>query len=255
MRYLPPIGKIFLALISGLIVSISITGTAIASDFSRNPFSESERALARTRASAVILNQTPASTNSNLSGVVIGAPTRVNTFDDTTIGGGVFNPAASLGYIPSYGYGISRPFWNGRAGWGGWGGPRGWGIPGTSFGLGAAINNFAFGGYGGFSNPYYGYGFSGYGGYGGYNGWNSWGWGPDPELGEMGSSPMVFDNTPSKSSGNYYAPSTPDSSASGSYYSNTGPSISMPIKPYTTPKNYWGPSGSPLPKDINKVPW
>lgn len=119
-------------------------------------------------------------------------------------------------------------------------------------------------GFGGFR----GYGLGGLGGYRGYGFgrlFNPAGaaltmgafgnWADNNELGEMGYNGPVVQGPPSKSSGNYYAPSTPDPTASGNYYSTNGPSMKMPIKPYTSPKNYWGSSGSPLPKDINKVPW
>lgn len=60
---------------------------------------------------------------------------------------------------------------------------------------------------------------------------------------------------PSKASGNYYSPSTQDSTASGSYYANDKPSITPMLKLNKGRNEYWGPSGNPFPKNLNDVPW
>lgn len=60
---------------------------------------------------------------------------------------------------------------------------------------------------------------------------------------------------PSKASGNYFSPSTQDTSASGSYYANDRPSLTPMLKLNKGRSDYWGPAGSPFPKNLNSVPW
>ena len=59
---------------------------------------------------------------------------------------------------------------------------------------------------------------------------------------------------PSKSSGNYYGPSSADPSSSGSYYASpSGTPTAMPIiQQEPAQKDYWGPNGNPLPTDGEK---
>jgi hypothetical protein len=65
--------------------------------------------------------------------------------------------------------------------------------------------------------------------------------------------PGVWQTAPSKPSGNYYAPSTVDTSASGSYYATTTPAQTPMIAPQKPITNFWG-SGSPFGKDTT-MPW
>lgn len=77
----------------------------------------------------------------------------------------------------------------------------------------------------------------------------------------------VIQTGPSPSSGNYYQPATADpGGASGGYYASGQTPVVSPAAPPTKnqPKNYydsygsdsnWGGGGSPLPKDLNSVPW
>jgi hypothetical protein len=198
-------------------------------------------------------------------------------------GYGGYGHYAGLGGLTSWG------------GYHGFGGPAGIGFGGMGLGLGV-IGGLG-GGYGGFGGlgglgGYGGYGGYGhYGGYGGYGGFSPMtGYGAGYGLGMMGmgmggfggmggmggiggnssefgrlTNTRVIQTAPSKASGNYYAPSTPDPTASGSYYSNSSGSSTSLVFPashqtgsqsYTKPqKDYWGSGGSPFPKDMNSVPW
>jgi hypothetical protein len=124
------------------------------------------------------------------------------------------------------------------------------------------------GGFGGYGNIGYPGGF-GWGGYGGNPFTGSGGFSPfnsTPELGTLQGSSQVIQIGPSKSSGNYYQPSTVDTSASGSYYASTAPPAQQaaPVSPrpshsgWTSPSgngDFWGSGGNGLPKDLNSVPW
>lgn len=155
-----------------------------------------------------------------------------------------FNPRQSVGYGRSLG--LWQPGWspstlnNLTGGIGG-------GLP--SLGLSSLLRGFSGGGaLGGFGVP------SVPGGC--YNFGNAWR--PANNMNDMGSMgrPAVYQLQPSKPSGNYYAPSTVDSTASGSYYAQTSPST----LPVTVPKNepgprdYWGPQGNPFGNAFNTQP-
>lgn len=163
------------------------------------------------------------------------------------------------------------------------GGGSYWGSPGAGLGLGGFRSTMTMG------IPNYGYSGLGTGWgagvpYGNYGGWGSYpgmGWGgayspfyspggygmsrmhaANQKLGTLNSGPVI-QSAPSKASGNFYSPSSTDSSASGSYYASDTPSYVPAPKPYSTGDNFWGGnsgSGSssnsnPFPKDLNKTPW
>ena len=185
-------------------------------------------------------------------------------------------PGLVTGYSPyamspfTYGSGYSGIF-NGGRNWlgrpGGFGGFGGFGNIGYPGGFGGFGNIGYPGGFGGVGNIGYPGGF-GWGGYGGNPLTGSGGFSPfnsTHELGTLGPS-QVIQIGPSKASGNYYQPSTVDTSASGSYYASTAPPAqqSAPVSPrpshsgWTSPSgsgNFWGSSGTPFPKDLNSVPW
>jgi len=109
-------------------------------------------------------------------------------------------------------------------------------------------------------------------------GWGSNGWGPGWGYGGWGGSyggfgggfgafgaPLggapsviyhpvnkVVQDGPSKASGNYYRPSTPDPTASGNYYASpTGlPKAAPIVQQEGTPREYWGNGGNPLPDNM-----
>ncbi|HEY9680753.1 MAG TPA: hypothetical protein V6C86_04155 [Oculatellaceae cyanobacterium] len=203
--------------------------------------------------------------------------------------------ALGLGYGSYSRYGGWTGNWGSWGGWGrgglGWGyGGPGWGGYGTGYGapgFGGFINN-GYGGWGGalggfnsgyFGNPFTsgsmtngywgGYGMSGFGGYGysGFGCFGGLGFGGGTSLGLTQPSHVV-QTEPSKASGNYYAPSTVDTTASGSYYAQTsGTAVQLPAKRPSTNSNYWkqdsnsnywgsgGGSSTPFGKDLNSVPW
>jgi hypothetical protein len=154
-----------------------------------------------------------------------------------------------------YGNLSGRAGYGGLGGWGGYGGLGGWGGYG------------GLGGWGGYGGP------GGWGGYSGLGGWGGgpWGWyGGSFGAAGLGASAAfmsggsqtgvvtptnVIQSAPSKPSGNYYAPSTADPSASGGYYATTAPAAIPMMQQKAPVTNFWGGSGSPLPKDINSVPW
>jgi hypothetical protein len=122
---------------------------------------------------------------------------------------------------------MAMPYWNGVApfyGAGHWGGNGIWG--GNGFGFG-----------GGYGRP----------------GWGAplgaFPFGPSMTL---RPSSRVVQSGPSKASGNYFNPSTPDPTASGSYYAGSGNTPrAVPVyqsEPET--KDYWGKDGSPLPPEM-----
>lgn len=112
--------------------------------------------------------------------------------------------------------------------------------------------------------PYYGgrnwfgNGYWGGGGWGRNNGWGYSPWASPLGLGMMNNGPgmrpikKLVQDRPSKASGNYYAPSTPDPTASGNYYAGSGdaPRASSVYQPEAQPKDYWGNQGSPLPPEM-----
>ena len=64
----------------------------------------------------------------------------------------------------------------------------------------------------------------------------------------------VFQNGPSKASGNYYSPSTVDPTASGSYYANTGPRVLPVIQaPKSGTSDYWGNQGNPFQDELLRI--
>lgn len=94
---------------------------------------------------------------------------------------------------------------------------------------------------------------------GGWGGWRG-GWGGGWGGGVLDDGPVVGFRTqtrirqtgPSKASGNYYMPSTPDASASGNYYASPTPApVAMPIiNKEPDARDYWGKTGNPLPADM-----
>ena len=205
---------------------------AQATDFSANPFADSERALTNSRSATTFLNLSTKSQPESPTNIIIRQSPFQRAVDDTTDRADLINPY-NLGFGRSLGFGYRVGF-----------NPMTTGFASSAPVFGGSFSPFAFG-------PRLG----GWGSWGGFSPGGFGNWMGFDEPGDMGSLGYVFNSTPSKASGNYYAPSTKDSSASGNYYASDSPAINMPIKPYTTPKDYWGSSGSPLPKDINKVPW
>jgi hypothetical protein len=168
---------------------------------------------------------------------------------------------------------------------GGWGTGLGYSALSTIGGFGIRSIPYV-GSFGSFGIPFvgrslggwgggWGHGWSGYSSYLPFN-YGGFGFGgignPASYLGGFGSSfhgttPNRFIQTgPSPSSGNYYQPATADPSASGGYYASGSTAIATPAAQPTKsqPKSYydaygsdnnWGASGSPLPKDLNSVPW
>jgi len=130
-----------------------------------------------------------------------------------------------------------------RPGWG-WGG--GW-APGWGGG---------FGGWGG--------GFGGWrGGWGGLGWGGAWGgpwgggWGGWSGMGGLGSfrstgqfATSVIQTEPSKASGNYYEPSTVDTTSSGSYYASGTPALVPSMRVNKSPDTYWNDSSNPVPKEL-----
>lgn len=191
-----------------------------------------------------------------------------NTISDTTHPINFLNPAST------FGAGLSTI---GGTGFGGTGigaygsrtyfpnvyTPSSFGVSG--YGLRYGVGGYGPGSYGGYGlGSYGGYGLASYGGYGlgSYGGYG---------LGRIGGAHhgttpnRVIQTGPSPSSGNFYQPATADPSASGGYYASGGqpaPQAPAPVKTKTQPTNYWkdaddnwGAGGSPLPKDLNSVPW
>ncbi len=162
------------------------------------------------------------------------------------------------------------------------GGIRGMGMGLPYYGgMGSSFGGFG-GGYGGYVGNYGGWGNSGYGsgwgsGLGNGYGLGGYGWGgyasplmspsgygmmrthaANQKLGTLSEGP-VMQSAPSKASGNFYSPSSTDSTSSGSYYASDTPSYVPAPKPYSTGDNFWGGNSSggsnPFPKDLNKTPW
>lgn len=198
---------------------------------------------------------------------------------------GYFAAGPALGFgLPYYGYGYGYPYNPGVA-LGAAAGLFGSGAFGGETGVDAGMNAFkatlpmtlsggnfygAYGPWGGGFFPGYGPGTlggfaGGYPGYGfGYSGY-SMGMGAifmgafgnsmnSSNLGKVTPS-AVIQTAPSKASGNYYQPSNVDTTAAGSYYATQGPAMTPVVPQNQAPTSFWGDSGSPLPKDLNKVPW
>jgi hypothetical protein len=117
--------------------------------------------------------------------------------------------------LPIPGLGFGNPFgWGMRSGWGGMG--SGWGLGGIGLGWGGMGSSCG-----------------------------GWGWG--------GPATAAWQTAPSKPSGNYFAPSTIDTSASGSYYATTTPALTPTFSQPKPITNFWG-SGSPFGRDAS-MPW
>lgn len=170
-----------------------------------------------------------------------------------------FNPRQAGAWYGGSGQqmpGLGQPGWSLGA--------LGGGMP--SLGLSSLLRGFTggspLGGFGGIpSVP----GVSSMGGYGGWSpfpggGGASFGnaWRPANNMYDMGNMgrPAVYQLQPSKPSGNYYAPSTVDSTASGSYYAQTSPSTLPVTVPQSEPgpRDYWGPQGNPFGNAFNTQP-
>lgn len=93
----------------------------------------------------------------------------------------------------------------------------------------------------------YGFPFSPFGG--GF--WNHR-YGGGPAIVGYRNSTRVVQTGPSKSSGNYYMPSTPDPRASGNFYASPTPApVAMPvINKEPDSRDYWGRTGNQLPQDM-----
>ncbi|MDX2105371.1 MAG: hypothetical protein SFY67_03125 [Candidatus Melainabacteria bacterium] len=197
---------------------------------------------------AVITTNTNGSNSTNLPGPGIfsfGSPAMtpvLNVVPAVPYLGGIRGVGLGLPYYGSIG--------SGYGGWGGYGGfGSGYGAFGSGWGTG--IGGFGSGwgtGLGGFISP-----MMSPGGYGMMRTHHA-----NQKLGTLSEGP-VMQSAPSKASGNYYSPSSTDSSSSGSYYASDTPSYVPAPKPYSTGDNFWGGSSagssSPFPKDLNKTPW
>ncbi len=206
---------------------------------------------------------------------------------------GGFGGYGGYGALGLGGLGYGYHGFGGGLGLGGMGMGLGFGSPLGGFGGYGGIGGLGYGGMGGFGGLSGLGGFGGYGHYRGFGGGVPFGYGGGYGMGMMGmgmggmgmggmgmggmgmgfggnssefgrlTNTRVFQTAPSKASGNYYAPSTPDPTASGSYYgSNASTSLVFPTshqsspQSYTKPqRNYWGSGGNPFPQDANSVPW
>lgn len=163
------------------------------------------------------------------------------------------NPWAAPGAAPM-GFGFAGLPYGGFGGFGGYvpsipfAGGLGGGLAGIVSGFlpswssyrwgvsGAGTPYFSGAGFGpGFAGP--GFGFPGYGG---------------------GVSQTIVIPTETKKVGNdYYAPSNSGNSGSN-YYSSGAPVVqpnAVTIPPRQSPREYWGETGNPFGKDLNKTPW
>ena len=134
--------------------------------------------------------------------------------------------------VPIPGIGLGSPFGLGGIGYGrgGWGIGSGWSGAGS--------------GWGGLGSIGIGLGSIGLG-WGGMRSCGGWGFG--------GPATAFWQTAPSKPSGNYFAPSTIDTSASGSYYATTTPALTPTFSQPKPVTNFWG-SGSPFGRDAT-MPW
>jgi hypothetical protein len=169
---------------------------------------------------------------------------------------GSYGPLGWGGYSPWLGRGL-LPYAGGYAGLGignllPYGSPYTGFSPGAFMGLSAVPSALPFAGYGWGTPGILGFGYGGWGSpffgspgssalmMGAFGGRNN-----SSHLGEW-TPPRVMQTAPSKASGNYFAPSTQDTSASGSYYASSTPA-QMPMVPVRKPTtNFWGPSGNPF---------
>jgi hypothetical protein len=143
------------------------------------------------------------------------APAPATTHIETT-----FEPYVQPGSVALPFLGGITPYYHG----GGWAGNGFWG--GTGFGLGA---------------PY------------AHGGWRApLGVYPSPAQLTFRPISRLVQSGPSKASGNYFNPSTPDPTASGSYYAGSGntPTAVPVYQPEAQSKDYWGKQGSPLPPEM-----
>lgn len=172
-----------------------------------------------------------------------------------------FNPRQSTWFSPG-GYGQQLPGL-GQPGWslGQLAGGLGNSVP--SLGLSSLMRGFTGGGVplGGPGGMPGGSALGGFGAWSAYpnNGANFGNaWHPANSMNDMGAMgrPAVYQLQPSKPSGNYYAPSTVDSTASGSYYAQTSPSTLPVTVPQSEPgpRDYWGPQGNPFGNAFNTQP-
>jgi hypothetical protein len=60
----------------------------------------------------------------------------------------------------------------------------------------------------------------------------------------------VIQLEPSKASGNYYEPSTVDTTSSGSYYASGTPALVPSMRINRSPDTYWNDSSNPVPKEL-----
>ncbi|HEY9677126.1 MAG TPA: hypothetical protein V6C76_03920 [Drouetiella sp.] len=182
---------------------------------------------------------------------------------------------SQIPYVGGYAGAIGLPFLGG-----GWGGLGGWGSSWSGIGHGIGYGGLGSwgGGWGGIGHGFGGWG-HGYGGWSsGYSAFSPFNYGGYGSFGYGGMSPIggssfqgtvpnrIIQTGPSPASGNYYQPATADPSASGGYYASSSPAstYSAPVKTKNQPTSYygksgtddmWGGGGSPLPKDLNSVPW
>jgi hypothetical protein len=108
-------------------------------------------------------------------------------------------------------------------------------------------------GWGSAWGPGWGWGHRSGWGWGGpwYGGWGGFYGGPSAVT--MRPVKRITQTGPSKASGNYYSPSTPDPTASGSYYATpSGLPKAAPIIQTEPAKDYWGKNGNPLPDDMQQ---
>lgn len=122
------------------------------------------------------------------------------------------------------------------------------GLGGSPYGFNPLFGGGWQGGYGAF-NPGWSHGHHDYGGWAGNLGG---GYYPNsPQMVGFRKETRFVQTAPSKSSGNYYSPSTPDPTSSGSYYASpAGTATAMPIIQQETPqKDFWGPNGNPMQED------
>jgi len=148
---------------------------------------------------------------------------------------------------PSFGWGSRLPSlgwggWRVGLGWGGWHSRLGWGGWSPSVGWGGWRVGLGWGGW-----------HSGLG----WGGWSGWGYGLPgcgSGLGSLRStgtfSTRVIQTEPSKASGNYYAPSTVDTTASGSYYASGTPALVPAMRIKKSPDSYWDEKSNPVPKNL-----
>jgi hypothetical protein len=131
-------------------------------------------------------------------------------------------------------------FWGGGPAWG-------WSRLGTPYWGGYTPFSGGWFGAGIYSSPFWG-ATSGLWG----RAWSGLGFGSN--LGSLRStgafSTAVIQSEPSKASGNYYAPSTIDTTASGSYYASGAPALTPAMRVNKSPDNYWDENSNPIPRNL-----